>query len=451
MQEDGYEKQRMSEANLSAVDQQKDPKQDREALGERWEWVERSIWTDRMLRSLERGIEGRKWFALIDKVYRMANLQSAFNQVWRNAGGAGIDGQSVKQFEAQEEQQLQQLSRELKNGVYRPAAVKRVWIPKAGSTEKRPLGIPVVRDRVAQTALRNVIEPIFERDFAEQSYGFRPRRATKDALRRVEELLNQAHHWVVDADIKGYFDSIPHGKLTAKVGAKISDGRILELIESYLKAGVMEQCKGWEATNQGTPQGGVISPLLANIYLDELDWKIANAGMQMVRYADDFVVLCSSQTQAQAALELISQWIQEAQLQLHPQKTKIIDATQPGGFEFLGYHFERGHKWPRHKSVLKVRASLRKQTGRTNGQSLEYTIARLNPILKGWYNYFRHGKVHTLRSLDGWVRGRLRSMLRKRTKRKGKAKGGPDHQRWPNRFFEEAGLFNLSTAHAQGR
>jgi RNA-directed DNA polymerase len=441
----------MSEANLSAVDQQKDPKQDREALGERWEWVERSIWTDRMLRSLQRGIEGRKWFALIDKVYRMANLQSAFNQVWRNAGGAGIDGQSVKQFEAQEEQQLQQLSRELKNGVYRPAAVKRVWIPKAGSTEKRPLGIPVVRDRVAQTALRNVIEPIFERDFAEQSYGFRPRRATKDALRRVEELLNQAHHWVVDADIKGYFDSIPHGKLTAKVGAKISDGRILELIESYLKAGVMEQCKGWEATNQGTPQGGVISPLLANIYLDELDWKIANAGMQMVRYADDFVVLCSSQTQAQAALELISQWIQEAQLQLHPQKTKIIDATQPGGFEFLGYHFERGHKWPRHKSVLKVRASLRKQTGRTNGQSLEYTIARLNPILKGWYNYFRHGKVHTLRSLDGWVRGRLRSMLRKRTKRKGKAKGGPDHQRWPNRFFEEAGLFNLSTAHAQGR
>ena len=279
----------MSEVNLSAVDQQKDPKQDREAPWERWEWVERSIWTDRMLRSLERGIEGAKWFALIDKVYRMANLQSAFNQVWRNAGGAGIDGQSVKQFEAQEEQKLQQLSRELKNGAYRPAAVKRVWIPKTGSTEKRPLGIPVVRDRVAQTALRNVIEPIFERDFAEQSYGFRPRRSTKDALRRVEELLNQAHHWVVDADIKGYFDSIPHDKLTAKVGAKISDGGVLELIESYLKAGVMEQSKGWEATHQGTPQGGVISPLLANIYLDELDWKIANAGMQMVRYADDCV------------------------------------------------------------------------------------------------------------------------------------------------------------------
>lgn len=441
----------MSEANLSAVDQEKDPKQDREALSQRWPWVERSIWTDRMLRSLERGIEGGKWFALMDKVYRIANLQNAFNQVWSNGGSAGIDGQSVKAFEAQEEQQLQQLSQELKSGTYRPRAVKRVWIPKAGSNEKRPLGIPVVRDRVVQTALRNVIEPIFERDFAEQSYGFRPRRGTKDALRRVQELLNQAHHWVVDADIKGYFDSINHRQLMAKVGTKISDGRVLELIESYLKVGVMEQCKGWEASEQGTPQGGVISPLLANIYLDKLDWIISNAGMQMVRYADDFVVLCTSQIQAQSALTLISEWIQEAQLQLHPQKTKIIDATQPGGFEFLGYHFERGYKWPRQKSVLKVREAVRKHTGRTNGQSFEYTIARLNPILRGWYNYFRHGKVHTLGNLDGWVRGRLRSILRKRTKRKGKAKGGPDHRRWPNRFFEEAGLFNLTTAHAQGR
>lgn len=441
----------MSEANLSAVDQEKDPKQDREALSQRWPWVERSIWTDRMLRSLERGIEGGKWFALMDKVYRIANLQNAFNQVWSNGGSAGIDGQSVKAFEAQEEQQLQQLSQELKSGTYRPRAVKRVWIPKAGSNEKRPLGIPVVRDRVVQTALRNVIEPIFERDFAEQSYGFRPRRGTKDALRRVQELLNQAHHWVVDADIKGYFDSINHRQLMAKVGTKISDGRVLELIESYLKVGVMEQCKGWEASEQGTPQGGVISPLLANIYLDKLDWIISNAGMQMVRYADDLVVLCTSQIQAQSALTLISEWIQEAQLQLHPQKTKIIDATQPGGFEFLGYHFERGYKWPRQKSVLKVREAVRKHTGRTNGQSFEYTIARLNPILRGWYNYFRHGKVHTLGNLDGWVRGRLRSILRKRTKRKGKAKGGPDHRRWPNRFFEEAGLFNLSTAHAQGR
>ena len=439
----------MSETNLSAVEPKEEPKQDREALRQKWQWVERSIWTDRMLRTLERGIEGGKWFALIDKVHRMANLQSAFNQVWRNKGSAGADGQSIQQFETQEEQELQQLSQELQSRSYRAQAVKRVWIPKAGSTQKRPLGIPVVRDRVVQTALRNVIEPIFERDFAEHSYGFRPRRATKDALRRVEELLNEAQHWVVDADIQGYFDTIPHAKLMAKVAAKISDGRILELIESYLKAGVMEQCKGWETTEQGTPQGGVVSPLLANIYLDELDWVLTKAGMQMVRYADDFVVLCPSQ--AQRALELIGQWMQKAQLQLHPQKTKRVDATQAGGFEFLGYHFERGHKWPRQKSVHKVREAIRKRTGRTNGQSLECIIAGTNPVLRGWYNYFRHGKVHTLRNLDSWVRGRLRSILRKRTKRKGKARGGPDHYRWPNRFFDEAGLFNLTTAHAQGR
>jgi RNA-directed DNA polymerase len=441
----------MSETNSSAVGPQKEPKQDREAQWERWGWVERSIWTDRMLRTLERGIEGGKWFALIDKVYRIANLQSAFNQVWRNGGSAGVDGQSIQQFEAQEEQQLQELSQELQSRTYRPAAVKRVWIPKPGSNEKRPLGIPVVRDRVVQTALRNVIEPIFEKDFAEQSYGFRPRRGAKDALRRVEELLNQAHHWVVDADIKAYFDSIPHSKLMAKVAAKISDGRILELVESYLKAGVMEQSKGWEATERGTPQGGVVSPLLANIYLDELDWQLSQAGLQMVRYADDFVVLCPTQAQAQRALELIGQWMQPAQLQLHPEKTKVIDATQSGGFDFLGYHFERGKKWPRPKSVQKMREKIRVRTRRTNGQSLEQIMAGINPILRGWYNYFRHSNLRALRTLDSWVRGRLRSLLRKRTKRKGKARGGPDHRRWPNRFFDEAGLFNLSAARAMGR
>jgi RNA-directed DNA polymerase len=441
----------MSEENLSAVGPQEEPKQDKEARRQRWEWVEHSVWTDRMLSTLERGIEGGRWFALIDKVYRKESLRSAYYQVWRNGGSAGIDGQSVRQFEAREEQNLDQLSQELLNQSYQPAAVKRVWIPKPGSTEKRPLGIPVVRDRVVQTALRNVIEPIFERDFAEHSYGFRPRRGAKDALRRVEELLNKGCHWVVDADIKGYFDSIPHAKLMAKVAAKISDGRTLKLTESYLKAGVMEQCKGWEAREQGTPQGGVVSPLLANIYLDELDWLIAKAGMEMTRYADDFVVQCRTQAEAQQALELISQWMQQAQLQLHPQKTKIIDATQAGGFEFLGYHFERGKKWPRTKSVLKLREAIRKRTRRSNGYSLETIIKGINPILRGWYNYFRHGNIYTLKALDSWVRGRLRSILRKRIKRKGKANGGLDSRRWPNRFFDEAGLFNLTTAQAKGR
>jgi len=304
---------------------------------------------------------------------------------------------------------------------------------------------------VVQTALRNVMEPIFERDFAGQSYGFRPGRGAKDALRRVEELLKGGSHWVVDADIKGYFDSIPHHKLMEKVAIKISDGRVLKLIESYLKAGVFEVCKGWEATEEGTPQGGVVSPLLANIYLDDLDWKISEAGLQMIRYADDFVILSRTEQEAQRALALVSDWMERAQLQLHPQKTKIVDATQKGGFEFLGYHFERGQKWPRKKSEVKVREKLRKRTRRTNGQSLTSIIAGINPILRGWFNYFQYTKLNALQAMDSWIRGRLRSILRKRTKRKGKAKGINDHTRWRNRFFDEAGLFNLTTARVKGR
>ena len=440
----------MSEENLTAVTSEKEPKQDKETLRARWAWVEHGVWTDSMLRSLERGIKGGKWFALIDKVYELKNLQSSFWKVWRNAGSAGIDGQSVKSFEAREEQQLQGLGEELRTQSYRPAAVKRVWIPKPGSQEKRPLGIPVVRDRVVQTALRNVIEPIFERDFAAQSYGFRPGRGTRDALRRVEELLEEGNHWVVDADIKGYFDSIPHQQLMEKIGKKISDGRVLKLIESYLKAGVMETGKGWEATPEGTPQGGVISPLLANIYLDELDWELARAGLQMVRYADDFVVLCRTEEEACGALERIRRWMDQAQLRLHPEKTKVVEATQRGGFDFLGYHFEGGQKWPRKKSLNRLREKLREHTRRNNGQSLDSIIGRINPILRGWYNYFRFSKLNALQSVDGWIRGRLRSILRKRAKRKGRAKG-KDHYRWRNLFFDEVGLFNLTAARREGR
>jgi RNA-directed DNA polymerase len=270
----------VSESKLSTVPPEKETKQDKEALGARWPWVERAVWSDRMLRSLEKGIEGGKWFALIDKVYRLDNLRSAYSQVRQNAGSAGIDGQSVASFEARLEQQLLGLEEEVRTESYRPAAVKRVWIPKPGSEEKRPLGIPAVRDRVVQTALRNVIEPIFEREFAEHSYGFRPEKGAKDALRRVDELLKSGYHWVVDADIKGYFDNIPHQKLMKKIEKKISDGRVLGLIESYLKAGVIETCKEWTPTERGTPQGGVVSPLLANIYLNEMDWLLASHGME---------------------------------------------------------------------------------------------------------------------------------------------------------------------------
>jgi RNA-directed DNA polymerase len=317
----------------------------------RWAWVEASVWTSRMLKALETGVEGGKWFRLIDKVWSEKNLQSALEQVLSNGGSAGIDGRSVVAIKGQSEEEIAILQRQLRAESYEPKAVKRVWIPKEGSAEKRPLGVPTVRDRIVQTALRNVIEPIFERDFAPQSYGFRPGRGCKDALRRVDQLLKEGRVWVVDADIKGYFDTIPHGPLMERVGRKIADGRVLGLIEGYLKAGVMESVKGWQPIENGTPQGAVISPLLANVYLDPLDWEMAGAGLEMVRYADDFVVLCRSEQEAWQALEKIQEFAQANGLRLHPQKTRIVNAMEPGGFDFLGSHFERGMKWPRKKSM----------------------------------------------------------------------------------------------------
>ena len=255
------------------VGREPEPQQDGE-VRDRWLWVEASVWTTRMLKALETGVEGGKWFRLIDKVWSEKNLQSALGKVVANGGSAGVDGRSVGVVEKQSEEEIAILHRQLREEIYEPAPVKRVWIPKLGSPEKRPLGVPTVRDRIVQTALRNVIEPIFERDFAPQSYGFRPGRGCKDALRRVEELLKEGRAWVVDADIKGYFDTIPQDALMERVGRKIADGRVVRLIEEYLKAGVMESVGGWEPTEQGTPQGAVISPLLANIYLDPLDLSL---------------------------------------------------------------------------------------------------------------------------------------------------------------------------------
>jgi RNA-directed DNA polymerase len=427
-----------------------EPTQAGETIYQRWYWVEPSVWTERMLRTLEKGVKGGKWFSLIDKVYSKANLQSGFAAVWRNSGGAGVDGQSVAGFEAHLEKELSKLSEEVRTGRYRALPVRRVYIPKLGSHEKRPLGIPAVRDRVVQSALRHVMEPIFERQFAEHSYGFRPGRGCKDALRRVEELLQSGYHWVVDADLKSYFDTIPHEGLLRRVQEHISDGRVLKLIAAYLKAGVLEELRGWEPTECGTPQGAVISPLLANLYLNPLDQMMAAAGFELVRYADDFVILTQSQEQAQQALELVAAWVTEAGLQLHPQKTRIVDVQVPGGFDFLGYHFERGMKWPRRKSMHKLKDKLRPLTKRNSGICLQATITKLNPILRGWFNYFCHSKANTFTAVDGWVRGRLRSILRKRRKRRGRARGR-DHQLWPNAYFAAAGLFSLKEAWEQLR
>jgi RNA-directed DNA polymerase len=415
-----------------------------------WEWTEASVWTERMLATLERGIKGGKWYSVIDKVWKMENLQSATTSVVGNKGGAGVDGQTCKGFFACRTTRLPQMQELLKSGKYQPKPVKRVWIPKLGSKELRPLGVPTVGDRVVQTAVRNVIEPIFEHSFAEHSYGFRPGRGAKDALRRVDQLLKAGKVWVVDADIKGYFDNIPQGKLLEAVAEHISDGRMLELLSRFLQQGVMETGKGWKPTDNGTPQGAVISPLLANIYLNPLDHLMAQGGKEMVRYADDFVILCDSEQAAKETLEQVRQWMAAAGLTLHPTKTRIVNATQRGGFDFLGYHFERGYRWPREKSLDKIKDSIRQQTGRLNPKPMRDICAGLNKTLRGWFEYFRHSHGNVYEELDKYVRGRVRAILRRRRKGKGRARGS-DFQRWPNAYFATIGLFSLATARRQSR
>lgn len=414
----------------------------------RWAWTEPTVWTERMLTALEQGVKGGKWFSLIDKVYRLTTLMVAFTRVKANQGAAGVDHQSIEMFEQHLEANLERLARELRES-YRPQSLRRVWIPKLGSREKRPLGIPTVRDRVVQTALRAVLEPICERMFAAHSYGFRPGRGCKDALRRVNYLLQQGYHWVVDADLRRYFDTIPFEQLLARVEEQVAEGAIRALLEAYLHQGVLENMRYWEP-EAGTPQGAVISPLLSNIYLNPLDHLLAAQGIEMVRYADDFVILCRSEGEAQRALALVQQWTAQAGLTLHPEKTRIVDATKHGGFDFLGYHFERGYKWPRDKSLKKLKDKLRQHTKRNNGQRLAVIISRVNRITKGWFAYFQHSHYTAFVRLDKWLRMRLRSLLRKRRHRRGRARF-PDHQRWPTAFFATQGLFSLVTAHAELR
>ncbi len=407
-----------------------------------WWWVEHSVWTERMLTRLEQSEPSTKWFRLWDKVLSERNLQAAFWAVWRNEGAPGVDGQTVKQFDEQSERELARLREELWTKRYRRQPARRVWIPKPGTTEKRPLGIPAVRDRTVEAATRNVLEPIFERDFAEYSYGFRPGRGCREAVGRVEELLSQGHVWCVDADLKSYFDTIPHERLMALVKQRIVDGSVLALLEQCLKAGVLEELKGWQPTERGTPQGAVISPLLANLYLNPLDHEVAGRGWAMVRYADDFVVLCRTKEEAETVLAFLREWTATAGLTLHPTKTRIVNAVSEG-FDFLGWHFRGGKKWPRKKSLQKLQEKMRPLTRRTHGGSLKEIIAQANPILRGWHGYFRSSQRTGLSGPDGWLRRRLRALLRKREKRPGYGLSEADSRRWPNRWFAERGLFSL--------
>lgn len=409
----------------------------------RWAWVESDVWTDRMLAALDQGVKGGRWHSLIDKVYSPKNLRAAWREVARNKGAAGVDHVTIEMFATNLDDSLERIGRQLRTGDYSPQAVRRTWIPKPGSSEERPLGIPTVRDRVVQTALKHVLEPIFEKEFADHSYGFRPGRSCHDALARVEQLLEAGYTHVVDADLKGYFDTIDHDILMERIEEHVSDSRVLALLRSLLSQGILDDGVLTQP-EAGSPQGSVISPLLSNLYLNPLDHLLASSGYEMVRYADDFVVLCRSETEAHAALELIRSWTDAARLTLHPEKTRITTAAS--GFDFLGYHFERGYRWPREKSLKKLHATVKAETKRTNGTSLHTIISTINPILRGWYEYYKYSHWTTFAGVDKRVRGRLRSILRKRQKKKGRAKGR-DNQRWPPALFESLELFSLERTH----
>ena len=401
-----------------------------------------------MLTILEQRIEGGKWFRLFDKVFSERNLFAAFQQVASKDGAAGVDHVSVTQFERALPESLWEVSDQLKNGAYQPQSIRRVHIPKPGTNETRPLGIPTVRDRMVQAAVVNVIEPIFERDFAEHSYGFRPGRGCKDGLRRVDQLLKAGYTCVVDADLKGYFDTIPHDRLMTRVKEKIADGPVLSLIASFLKANILDGLEEWSPAT-GAPQGAVLSPLLSNIYLDPLDHLVAQSGFEMVRYADDFVIPCRTPEEASRALELVRGWVVENGLTLHPTKTKVVDAVIDG-FDFLGYRFEGGTRRPREKSLEKLKETIRAKTRRTNGDSLAKVISSLNRTLRGWFEYFKHSQRWTFGRIDGLIRRRLRSLLSHRAGRR-RHGDGLANIRWPTAFFTDQGLISLARAHALAR
>jgi RNA-directed DNA polymerase len=417
----------------------------------RWAWAEPYVWTERMLTALENGVKGGQWFSLIDKVWDERNLRAAFERVKANKGAAGVDHISIEDFEKHLDEQVATVSQQLREGTYQPQPVARRYIPKPGSREKRPLGVPTVRDRMVQGAVRQVIEPIFEKEFLSCSYGFRPGRGCKDALREVTRLLQAGHLHVLEVDFRTYFDSIPWSPLKERIGERISDGRMRNLIEQFLRQGVLEEGR-IEEPEEGTPQGAVISPLLANLYLHPLDKRLTAGGYPVIRFADDLVVLCRTQAQAEGALEGLANWATEAGLTLHPEKTRIVDMNAAGAhFDFLGYRFKRTRMgklnwWPRPKSMQKLKDRIRAETHRANGRSLDEIIQRLNPRLRGWFEYFQHAHHTTFAEVDGWVRMRLRSILRKRKGFRGRGRGA-DHQRWPNAYFADHGLFSTVTTY----
>ena len=380
----------------------------------------------------------RKVHSLVDKVYKRKNLEMAWLRVKRNAGAGGVDGQSLADFERRLEEQLDRLHTELRDGKYQAQPVLQQLIPKSGQPGKyRPLGIPNIYDRVCQQALLNRLEPIFEPVFDEASFGYRRGRSTKDALRKIWKELAEGYEWIVDADLKNFFGTVEHEKLLALVGQRVSDSRVLRLIEQMLKAGCIAEGKRLE-TEQGTPQGGVVSPILSNILLTPFDGEMRRRGYRLTRYADDWVVTCRTRKEAYQALEQAKKILMELGVILNESKTHIVHVSR--GFEFLGYKIKRGSRrlalpsskirsgtregdlyaYPREKSLQHFKDQIRKRTRRKAPVDTQGLIAEINPVIRGWGLYFCKAHIRKLFArLDRWILRRIWSHRFKRWRCRG--------------------------------
>lgn len=418
-------------------------------------WSLYPAWTEAMREALgkNRGPR-RKWFSLIDRMWDPRQLRAGWERLNRRkqgqerSRGAGVDGETVEQFAKRAQGEIRRLAEELREGRYRPRPVRRHWISKGRNRKGRPLGLPSTRDKVVQETLKALIEPIFEREFLEGSHGFRPKRSTETACRRLEGYLEEGYDWVVDADVRSCFDEIDHEKLLEEVNRRVADGKILKLIRSFLKAGVMEEMKVRKATT-GTPQGGILSPLLANIFLHALDERMEAQGYRWVRYADDFRVLCRSRREAEAALKWIREVLTEMGLHLSQEKTRIVHLEE--GFDFLGWHYRGGQRWPREKSVRRLKTRIRDKTRRKRPGPMEQICQELEPLLRGWYNFYREGNSGgTMGQISRWGRRRLRSILHRRRKGRGIGKLHLN-ARWTKTHFAAWGYFDLEAALRQHR